>query len=304
MKNFFDDEGRCSQVFHDLGECYHLWTSENFEMIFCSDDDYRAGMNIMGICARLFPEIKILTFELMSNHIHFAIAGERTIIHSFFDAVKKYLSRHFRKLGRVIDWSGFNARTRELLSTEDVRNVIIYNNRNGYVVSKNYTPFTYPWGANRFYFSPDSVSLAEIQSRPMTLRERQSGINGRKADNVAGLLMYEGCVSPLSFCEIALGERLFRSPSQYFYKLGRSIEAQKDIARDISESVFYTDDELFSAISSIARKKYFLESVSEAGAAEKLELAKTMRYEYNASAKQIMRFLKLSNQVLASIGIN
>ena len=116
--------------------------------------------------------------------------------------------------------------------------------------------------------------------------------------------MYEGCVSPLSFCEIALGERLFRSPSHYFYKLGRSIEAQKDIARDISESVFYTDDELFSAISSMARKKYFIESVTEAGAAEIIELAKTMRYEYNASTKQIMRFLKLSNQVLASIGIN
>lgn len=93
--------------------------------------------------AIIYGQVRILTFELMSNHMHGAIVGERIVILSFFDSVKKYLSRHFRKVGRTIDWSGFNARTRELLSLEDVRNVIIYNNRNGYVVSKNYTPFTY-----------------------------------------------------------------------------------------------------------------------------------------------------------------
>ena len=111
MKSFFDDEGRCSQVFHDLGECYHLWTSENFELIFCSDDDYRAGMNIIGICARLFPEIKILTFELMSNHIHFAIAGERTIIHSFFDAVNchgSYLPDYRGSRAYMHYWANFS----------------------------------------------------------------------------------------------------------------------------------------------------------------------------------------------------
>lgn len=303
MNNFRLEEGRCSQAFSELGECYHLWTSERCEVIFRSDDEFRSGMNVIGICARLFPQIRIIAFEIMSNHLHFTIAGCRTDVLAFFDCLKKYLMRHFRKRGRIIDWSGFNVGIRELVTLEDVRNVILYNNRNGYVVSDIYTPFSYPWGANRYYFCPDSVALASLLSRPVSQRERQAFINSRVADNIEGLMMYEGCISPVSFCDIASGESLFRGPVHYFNRLGRNIEGQKEIAREIGESIFYTDDELFSAILSVARNRYGIKSLSDAGSTAKLELARIMRYDYNASTKQIARFLKLSEGTLASIGI-
>lgn len=303
MQNFREEESRCSQIFADLGNCYHLWTSERCEVIFRSEEEFCSGMNVIGICARLFPQIRILTFEIMSNHLHLVVAGDEIAVRSYFDSVKTYLMRHFKKDGRTIDWSTFNLGIRKLTILEEVRNVIVYNNRNGYVVSSVYTPFTYPWGANRYYFSPDSVALASLLSKPVKLRERQAAIRSRVADDIEGLMMYEGCISPVSFCDISTGEKLFRGPSHYFYKLGRSIENQKEIAKEISEGVFYTDDELFMSIVSIAQKRYNVKTLTEAGASVKIELAKIMRYEYNASSKQIARFLKLSDVVLASIGI-
>lgn len=305
MKSYYDEERLCSQTCLELGDCYHLWTSERCEMIFYTEADFREGMNVIGICARLHPQIRILTFEIMSNHLHFALVGDESAIRHFFDSLKKYLSRHFRKrvdeCPRSTDWSGFNASVRKIDTLEDLRNVIVYINRNGYVISKGHTPFTYPWGTNRYYFNPDAVALASLKSRPMTLRERQSAINSRVADHIEGLAIHENCALPLSFCDIASGERLFRNPSHYFYKLGRSIEGQKKIAGEISESIFYTDDELFSAISSIAREKYGCRQLVQVPAEAKLELARTMRFEYNSSAKQIQRMLKISTNTLNDI---
>lgn len=303
MRNFIMLGDTCQQAFENLGECYHLWTPERFEIIFSSEDDFRCGMNIIGICARLFPNIRILTFEIMSNHFHFTMAGGLTCILDFFETLKKFLSRHFRKGGRTVDWSGFKASTRALTSLEDLRNVIVYNNRNGYIVSRDHTPFSYPWGANRYYFHPDARMLSELKSRPMTLRERQSATNSRMADDITELMMFEGCCSPLSFCSIQHGESLFRDASHYFYLISKNIEANKQIAKEVGESVFYTDNELFAAIAHISRERYGAPSLTEASSSAKLELARIMRYEYNATSKQIMRFLKLSQKILESIGI-
>ena len=301
MNNFHYEEGVCSHTFHELGRCFHLWTSERCEVIFQTVEDFRAGMNIIGICAKFYPELRILGFEIMSNHLHFAIAGDEATILSFIETLKKFLARYFKKAGRTIDWSGFCGKTRELTTLEDIRNVIVYINRNGYVVSSEHTPFTYPWGSNRYYFSPDSVAYASILSRHMTLRERQAAVRSRSADHIKDLEVFDGYALPLSFCGIASGERLFRNPSHYFHKLGRSIENQKKIAQEISESIFYTDDELFSAISSLAKDKFGCHSLSHAPAAAKLELSKVMRYEYNASSKQIQRILKISSATLMSL---
>ena len=303
MNDFYIDESVCSCVFKEMMPCFHLWTSEKCEVIFRTEDEFRAGMNIIGICAKLFPEIRIITFEVMSNHLHLTVSGAEDTALAYFETIKKFLMRHFRKLGRCIDWTGFNVGIREVLTLEDLRNVIVYNNRNGFVISKGYTPFSYPWGANRYYFCPDSVALAKLLSHQSTQRERQNAINSRIADNIDGLTMFEGSICPLSFCDIASGQKIFRGASHYFNKLGKSIESQKEIAKEISESIFYTDDELFSAITAIARKKYNISSLKEAESMVKLDLARTMKFEYNATAKQIARFLKISETTLSSMGI-
>lgn len=298
MKNFYDNESRCAQVFYELGKCYHLWTPENFELIFSSDEDFRVGMNIIGICSILFPQLKILTFELMSNHFHFTIVGDEETIRDFFECVKKFLSRYIKKNGRVINWANCEAKMREITTLEDVRNVIVYNNRNGFVVSRDYTPYTYPWGANRYYFNPDAVKLANHESRHMTVKERASYIHSRVADHIIGPMVFDGCATPLSFCDITTGERLFRDPCHYFHLLTKNIESQKAIAKEISESIFYTDDELFSAISAIAKNRFGCNSPSQVPASAKLELARLMRFEYHSSTKQIQRILKIDEQTL------
>jgi len=298
---FREKENYCERAFFELGECYHIWTSENFEIIFTDDDDFKIGMDIIGITSKLFPEVRILTFEIMSNHLHLTCAGVLDRILALFETVKDLLKRFAKAKGRTINWDGFVASTRYLDTLADVRNVIVYDNRNGYVVSNRYTPFTYPWGANRYYFNPDACRLAKSFAQTMHIREIRSTSHVRYADSIKGLLKFDGYALPLSFCEIENGERLFRDAPHYFSKISRNIESNVAIAKEIGESIHYTDDELFNAASSLCRKKYGEPIPSRLNADAKIEMAKIMRFEYNASAKQIQRMLKLDSIILTAL---
>lgn len=301
MENFAFKEAECASVFRNLGEIFHLWTPENFQIIFTSECDFKYGMSIFGLCAMLFPDICILTFELMSNHLHITAAGEKERLLKLFKLVKLMLKRYCNLRGYTVDWSSFNASTRSIQTLEDARNVIAYNNRNGFVVSPDDTPFSYKWGANRFYFNPDAYILASCQAADMTLRQKRGFSHSHKFDNVTGLKVFDGYVLPLSFCRIDIGEKLFRNASHYFNKVSKSIEAFKQISFEIGESVFYTDDELYAISCRICREKYGESVPSLIPSVAKVELAKTLHYEYNAQAKKIQRMLKLDKNIINSL---
>lgn len=304
MKSFYEEERVCDLVFESIGECYHLWTPENFEIIFTCESDFQIGMNIMAVSAKLYPDIRILTFELMANHLHMVAAGQESRIRSLFTTIKRFLTRYFHASGRSIDWSGFTPGLRRISSLEDLRNVIIYDNRNGYVISTHHTPFSYPWGANRYYFNADARRLAMSQSRKMALRERQSSTRSRSADNITDILCFDGYALPLSFCDIETGQKLFRNESHYFSKVSRSIETDKSIAKEIGESIYYTDNDMFTLVSKTCRERYGIPSPGQIPSEAKVEIAKMMRFEYNASVKQIQRMLKLGPAAVQALGFH
>lgn len=301
MESFADQEARCAYNFQQLGDVHHLWTPENFQIIFATEGDFKSGMNIIGLCASLFPDIVLLTFEVMSNHLHITAAGSRDRLLELFEMIKMMLKRFFDGKGYVIDWTAFNAFTRLLGSLEDVRNVIAYNNRNGFIVSPYETPFTYRWGANRFYFNPDAKQLALEHSKEITHRQKRDFSHSHRFDEIEGLRICDGYVLPLSFCRIDIGERLFRNASHYFNKVSKSVESFKKISEEIGESIFYTDDELFAIACRICRERYGTNIPSLIQAAAKIELAKTLHYEYHAPAKAIHRMLKLDMSTINSL---
>lgn len=292
MKNFYYQENECERIFAGLGESFHIYTPENFEIIFTSNDDFITGMNIIAVCTKLSDNVKLLTFEIMTNHIHLTVSSSKQDAQDYFELIKMFLSRSFKSRSRTIDWSKFVANPRKINSLDDLRNVIIYNNRNGFVANPLWTPFSYPWGANKYYFNNDAKQLSLIGAKPFSLRGLREITHSRLADSVSGLLSCNGCAVPLSFCDIENGEKLFRSPAQYFFMLGKNIEKQKNISKEIGESMFCNDDELYSSILSITLTK-FSTGPADIPNVEKIELAKIMHNDYHASNKQISRILKL-----------
>ena len=301
MGDFSNKEGRCLLCFGELGRCYHLWTPENFEIIFRNADEFRTGMGIMAVAAKCFQDVRIITFELMTNHLHIMAAGDESRLGQMFELIKKLLMRMASDAGRTINWTSFTPGIRQLNDLTDARNVLIYDNRNGFLVHDNYTPFSYPWGANFCYFNPDAKKRFLESSVPSTIKDRRSVSHSHISDGIQGLNILDGCFSPFSFCDITTGEGLFRDVVHYFYMLGRNIESNKEIAKEIGESVSYTEDELYAAICGKCKSDYGTANPAQIPSDAKIAMAKVMRYEYNATLKQIQRMLRLDQGILQSI---
>ena len=85
----------CEATFDRGGPFWHLYTDGGkMEIIFTCPSDFVFGITLLGICAAAFPGCRILTFALMSNHIHLIIAGRKADVLGFFALFKERLRRY------------------------------------------------------------------------------------------------------------------------------------------------------------------------------------------------------------------
>lgn len=301
MNNFSEAERICELVFSELGKCWHLFTSENNPIIFRNAADFQRGMWAFGIAVLLCPKIRVLTYELMSNHIHVTLAGEEQQIREFFALFKSILSKALRDDGCPVVLDSLECNLRQITTLNDARNVIVYNNRNGFLVLPEYSPFSYPYGANSFYFNTAARELYNFAKKPAsnaTIEKMVKTHVGRAI--TAPVYSVQGQISPLCFCDIDCGERLFRNASHYFNCLSKNVESQKLIAKEIGERIFYTDDELYSTVFALSMKQFGL-SPAQLSREAKVEIAKTLHYDYNAGNKQINRILKMDINIVNAL---
>ncbi|MCQ2143180.1 MAG: hypothetical protein MJY56_03830 [Bacteroidales bacterium] len=299
--SFRDKENICLMEFERSGSVYHLCTPENHPVIFTREKDFAAAMSLLAIAFAKYPGLKVYAFEIMSNHIHILVGGEESLCLEAFALFKKFLKRYLSGEGRPGGLPDFEARPHRVKDLENMRNVIAYINRNAYVAMPDHTPYSYPWGTGRFYFNPEAVLRHEKEQKPSTVAFRRHVTHSRHGEPLKNLTLVDGCITPICFCDFSQGERFFRDARHYFTKITRSIEYSKAIADEIGESIYYTDDELYLAMVALAKSTYDSAKPSLLPAKQKLELAKTLHYEYNAGNKQISRMLGLDISTVDSL---
>ncbi len=113
-----------------------------------------------------------------------------------------------------------------------LRNTIVYVNRNGYVVTPECTPFSYPWGTGPYYFCrflPDA-RLSDLKDRAA-----RRMFKGRNPHLPGDYLVINGHIAPPSYCDIRLGMAMFRDAHHYFWMVSKDVEAYEEIAKDLDD---------------------------------------------------------------------
>lgn len=298
----FTMEAACQMAFNELnGNVYHLNTSENNPIVFTNETELKYGTSLLGLCAKSIPTIRILTFQLMNNHIHILATGSREDLLSMFARFKRMLERYLNANGRFGVLSSFSPFLQQIMDLPHLRNTIAYINRNAYIVNPSALPFSYPWGANRFFFNPEAKTRHRESGKRMSQVVRQELTHSRMFDYVEGLYMVDGYVSPMSFCDVVYAESFFASARQYFICISKSVESHKDIAKSIGESIFYTDSDLYNIALAIAKEKYNCASIRTMSVVSKIELAQALHYDYNATARQVQRMLCLDENTVSQL---
>jgi len=294
----FNKEEYCEIAFRKEGTLFNANTPENHPLVFTTSEDFNAGMSILAVCAKTFSDIKIYTFQLMSNHIHLIVGGDQKITMEFFSYYVSRLDKYFE---HKRDFSGFKLKLLQITDLTYLRNAIVYVNRNGFVVNNDVTPFSYPWGSSLYYFQPVAVRYAQVAGRPMGVIPLRNLMHTRSCDRFKDMKVVDGHISPLEFCEITTGERFFRDAKQYFYNISRKVERYADVARSIGEAIYYNDNDLFTAALKITMEQYGAHDLKTLPISAKIELSRHLHFDYNASAKQLQRLLSVDAELLTSI---
>ena len=289
--------------FEELGTMWHLCTPGEFVgLIFRERSDYVFGMNLIALCAAEFsPKLKILTFQIMSNHLHFVLICEEAVLLQFFNSLCKRLKRYLANSQNNVNLACFTPNYFKISDLRYLQAVIVYVNRNGYLIDKNATPFTYEWGANRYFFNKFTHYEYNLLLGSLSIDKKRSLFKSRSFEIPSDYILTGDYISPLSYCDIPLAESFFKDASHYFHLSSRQMETYSSIAKELGDKITYTDEEIFSAVISLCMKRYDVKNPSVLNRDAKIEMAKTMHYDYNASNKQIKRILRLDDIVLESL---
>ena len=286
-------EQNCEFLFLNGGPYWHLCTDGRSVEIICdSDEDYKYVMNAIAICAALF-KVRILTFQVMSNHLHMILEGKEQECLNLFKELKRRIKRHCMKKERFISLERFEAKLLPIDNLKSLRYEIAYTNRNGYLVNYNHTPFSYPWGSGYLYFNPMSKSATSVHFGDLTRDEKLKLCRSRLVNLPDNYLIEDGMVMPESICAIEYGESMFRDAHQYFSIVSKNYEAYSVIAKNLGDDIFLSDDEMFAVVSLLSKKASGDSRAALLPINTKLEIAKKLRRDYNASEGQIQRMLRL-----------
>lgn len=294
MKTFIESERMCKVTFQNAGP---LWFASSpgkeTSIMFTSDEDFMFVMNVIAQIAFLFPDVIIVAFEVMDNHFHFIIECEtKEMIHEFFAAVKKRLQRLFPQIKPI------ELDIRPIDSLNSLRNHVAYTHRNGYVANPDCTPFSYKWGTGRYYFNdyPYNGTLGD-----MTVREKRALFKGRDPQLPEGWCIVDDHIDPRNYCSVRFGMAFFRDAHHYFTALTKNVESYSELAEEFGDVEFLTDQELYDQLQKIIREKYTLSSPRELSKAQRLDLARTLHYDFHSSNGQIRRALGLTQYEVDSL---
>ena len=299
MLTFAEKERKCERIFEKSGPFWHLYTDgRGMEDFLCTEEDFKTAMTALAVAAVLFKKVRIITFELMSNHIHMILNGEAEDCLELFERFKARLRRILKTNGSIINWDAFKADILPIETLNALRNEIIYANRNAFVANPQFTPFNYPWGGGCAFFQPYFNRLPAISLRELGFNKARELTHFREIRLIEDLKFFGDIVFIPSFCRTDIGESMFRDARSYFNSLTRNAEAFSQIAQRLKDSVFLTDEEMYAAATMYAENTYGNRQLSLLNPEQKIQLSKELHFKYNASNQQIRRLLKLDIGIL------
>lgn len=299
MLTFAEKERECERIFEKSGPFWHLYTDGRvMEDFLCTEEDFKTAMTALAVAAVLFKKVRIITFELMSNHIHMILNGEAEDCLELFERFKARLRRILKTNGRIINWDAFKADILPIETLNALRNEIIYVNRNAFVANPQFTPFNYPWGGGCAFFQP-CLNLLPVRSLKEVGFNKARELTHFREIRLIENLKFLGDVAYIpSFCRTDIGESMFRDARSYFNSLTRNAESFSQIAQRLKDSVFLTDEEMYAAATMYAENTYGNRQLSILNPEQKIQLSKELHFKYNASNQQIRRLLKLDISIL------
>lgn len=295
--SFYEYERECNLRFSENGPYWHICSPENFPVIFYNDVDFKQGVNRLALAASGFL-VRIIAFELMNNHVHLILAGQEQDCVGLFECYKSLLARYASLTDNKVPFNAFLPNVIPITDVRMLRNEIAYVHRNCIVPDPDRSPFSYLWGTGYIYFNELIYLYPLTDYGKLTVREVKAMLRSRPVDVPDHYKVFNGMISPLSFCSIDEGQMYFRNAMAYMLAMFNDYESYSRIAKRDNESAVVSYDEFFYAACSVCKSEFGTSTPGKLSAEDKLRLAKRMHDDFHATNAQLNRVLGIDRAVL------
>ena len=266
---------------------------------FRDEEDFKMGMNLVAVLA-VALDVDVLSFILMSNHVHFVLCCSEAKAHQFIKEFKKRHSQYMNKkygvkelLRRVsvkIDSvSGMN---------ESLEWVIAYTNMNSVAAGICLAPTGYPWGTGDTFFKTKPVKGRRIGT--FSERARIALLHSTQPMPPHLLVGDDGYILPDSYVDVEKVQNLYHTPKRMNYFLVNSSKAKRRLdAKDNAPN--FRDQVILPAIGDLSQSLFQKSSLEALTQDELAELLKQLRYRFSSHANQLARVTGIPYQKVVDL---
>ena len=265
---------------------------------FRDEEDFKVGMNLVAILASSLP-VEILSFTLMSNHVHFVLAGSYEQVERFINEFKRRYAQHVRKKYGVKEFlRGNGVDIRPLDGTEESQEWgIAYVQMNCVAANICLSPTNYPWGTGNAFFKVGRTQGRRLDS--FSGRARMRLLHSEQKLPPDWIVGEEGYILPESYVNVERVESLFRTPKRMNYFLQNSSKAKRRLAA--AECPSFSDQLVLSAIHDLCHSLFRKSSLETMDWKERAELIKQLRYRFSSDPQQLARVTGLSYETVTAM---
>lgn len=280
---------------------YYLVTTDHLEeaLWFRDNEDFITGMNYVAIQAALMPEVMVLVFILMSNHVHFVLYGTRSDVEAFVNSFKGRYSKYLwgkYKTQEFLRRNGLHIKEISEEEVEALERAMAYVQMNCVAANICLYPGQYPWGTGSTFFKADGPEAACRRLGDISGRERKRLLHSRMALRLPDnwLLSNAGFVLPESYVDVTHVESIFRSPKRMQYFLNSSSKARKRLEAEDENLPAFRDQVILGALPDLLQSLFQKPAFISLSAIEQAETLRQIRFRFSAGVHQAARVCGIS----------
>lgn len=264
-----------------------------------------AGMNRVGICLlqsiRGNYPVRIITFCLMDNHVHFILYGTNDDCYRFMTNYRKLTEMWFayhpeegtgKKKWDIGVW--------RIPDQENLIEKIVYVLRNPTVAGLMMSPQGYLWSSASLMFADKTFlekGFTKVSSISLSKKRRMFNSKTLIPDN--WLVNESGMIWPGSYVEYDRAERLFKSAAAFNYEMNKKVE-DKVNAEMLAGMVSLPDNEIKEKVESVANELY-QSRIKDLSVDQRRNVAKIIKKETGTSTKQLARVVGIRKDLLKEL---
>ena len=271
-----------------MGLLFWLVTTDHLtdKIWFKDDEDFKKGMNIVAVLAATM-NVKVISFILMSNHVHFVLWCDRELADEFISRFKKLYSQYYSKkygpCGFLRD-NGVDIKPL-VIGDESFEKGVAYVLMNSVAAKICLHPTQYPWGTGNTFFNIQPITGRKIGDLTGRARARLLESKIQVPDDY--FVDERGFINPASYVPVEFVENVFRSPKRMDWFLKNSSKAKR--LNESKEAPSFSDQLLVAAIHDLSVSLFRKNGIEELNESQCAELFRQIRFRLSADPAQIAR---------------